>query len=69
MLDEALSTLANVHRRRVLLSVLEHNPQEESATHIPEDVHVGEKELEMLRIELYHTRLPSVGGCRIYSLG
>ena len=60
MLDEAFSALSNVHRRRVMMSLAEHNPQKDTSIHVPEDVHVGEKELDDLQIELYHTHLPQL---------
>ena len=43
-------------RRRILFGLLEHNPQE--ALLVPEDVHVGERELEELNVKLVHHHLP-----------
>ena len=60
MIDECLSALSNVHRRRVLMALLEHNPQKDTATHVPEEIHVGEAELDVLRAELHHTHLPKL---------
>lgn len=58
MLDEALLALANEHRRRLLVALLEHNPQDDVP--VPENVHVGEKELEILQIEMWQTHLPKL---------
>lgn len=55
--DEAIRALSNVHRRRLLAALLEHNPQEDSVS-IPEGVHVGDEELELLQAEMYHNHLP-----------
>ena len=60
MLNGWLSVLANVHRRRILMALMEHNPQEDTATHVPEGIHVGEAELDVLRVELHHTHLPKL---------
>jgi hypothetical protein len=55
-MDEYLQ-VANTHRRRLLVALLEHNPQRDSVV-VPEDVHEGEKALEALQIEFYHSHLP-----------
>lgn len=47
-------------RRRILFRLLEHNPQE--AVLVPEDVHVGERELAELNIDLTHSHLPMLEG-------
>jgi len=56
-MDEYFEALANIHRRRLLVALLEHNPQQDDVT-TPEDVHEGEKSLEVLQKELYHSHLP-----------
>ncbi|WP_331232331.1 transcriptional regulator [Natronorarus salvus] len=60
MVDEALDALLDIHRRRVLMALLEHNPQHDEEIHIPEEVHVGEKEFEILQTEMFHTHLPKL---------
>ena len=55
--ETILTALADRSRRRLLISLLEHNPQDDRVN-IPEDVHIGEKELEELQLEFIHTHLP-----------
>lgn len=54
--DDAVSALASPERRRLLVALLEHNPQEEIT--IPEAVHMGDRELEDLRNGFFHDHLP-----------
>jgi len=56
-MDEYFEALANVHRRRVLVALLDHNPQRDTVA-VPEDVHEGEHALESLQRKLYHSHLP-----------
>jgi predicted transcriptional regulator len=56
---EMLGVLENQYRRRLLVGLLDHNPQRDSVD-IPEDVHVGDKELEVLNAGMYHTHLPKL---------
>ena len=56
-MDDCFDALANIHRRRVLIALLDNNPQRDDVA-VPEDVHDGEKALEALQIELYHIHLP-----------
>ncbi|WP_159901916.1 ArsR family transcriptional regulator [Salinirussus salinus] len=58
-MDEYFQALADAHRRRLLVALLEHNPQRDSIV-VPEDVHEGEKSLEALQIEFYHVHLPQL---------
>ncbi len=58
MLDQMLSALADKHRRRLLVALLDRNPQDEVL--VPEIVHTGEKELAILRSEMVHTHLPAL---------
>lgn len=58
MLDEALEVLANKHRRRLLVALLEHNPQE--AVQTPEGVYLGERTLSNLQVEMHHRHLPKL---------
>jgi len=58
-MDDYFEALANIHRRRLLVALLEHNPQRNNVN-IPEDVHVGETPLEVLQMEFYHSHLPKL---------
>ncbi|TMT81459.1 ArsR family transcriptional regulator [Haloterrigena sp. H1] len=58
-LGTILTTLADQSRRRLLMSLIEHNPQEDKVN-IPEDIHMGEKELEALQSEFFHMHLPKL---------
>ena len=60
MLDEMLLALADEHRRRLLVALLEHNPQDDSEVRIPEEVHVGDVELEQLQSAMFHRHLPKL---------
>jgi len=39
-MDELFKALANVHRRRLLIALLDHNPQQDTVD-LPEDAHRG----------------------------
>lgn len=56
-MDEYFEALTNIHRRRLLVALLEHNPQRDNLD-VPTDVHEGEKPVEVLQIELFHSPLP-----------
>lgn len=56
-MDEYLQALTDTHRRRLLVALLEHNPQRDTVA-VPEDVHEGEKALETLQTKFYHSHLP-----------
>lgn len=58
--DEMLLALADVHRRRLLVALLDHDERAEDDTRVPEDVHTGESDLERLRILLFHVHLPKL---------
>jgi hypothetical protein len=58
-MDELFEALSNVHRRRLLVALIDHNPQRDSVD-VPEVVHEGEKALETLQIEFYHSHLPKL---------
>lgn len=58
-MDEHFDALSNPHRRRLLVALLEHNPQRDDAVR-PEDIHEGEKALEVLREGLFHIHLPKL---------
>jgi hypothetical protein len=56
-MDGHFEALANIHRRRLLVALLDHNPQRDDVV-VPEDVHEGDKTLQDLQTELYHSHLP-----------
>ncbi len=58
-MDECFEALANIHRRRVLVALLDHEPQQDhDPIRVPEDIHEGETPVETLRKEFYHSHLP-----------
>ena len=59
-LDTALDILANEYRRRLLVALLEHNPQDDDNPLVPEDIHLATEDLETLRIHMTHTHLPKL---------
>ena len=54
--QSVLDALRDKHRRRLLVALLEHNPQEEVT--IPEGVDMGEADRELVKAQMYHTHLP-----------
>jgi hypothetical protein len=56
-MDEVFKALANVYRRRLLVALIEHNPQRDSVV-VPEDIDEGEQALETLQTKFYHHHLP-----------
>ena len=56
--DRAYRALANEHRRRLLVALLERDPREDPPICVPEDVHDGRMDLDTLRVEMYHMHLP-----------
>ena len=59
-LDDALDVLANGDRRRLLVALLEHNPQDDEDPQIPEDVTLEDEDAESLKIHMKHTHLPKL---------
>lgn len=64
--DELFDALSSKHRRRILVALLEHNPQADVAP-TPDDDPSGidetaarEEELKRRRIEFYHVHLPKL---------
>lgn len=55
LLDQLFRALQHPVRRRLLFSLLDHDPQQPV---VPEDVHDGEQALETLHAELVHQHLP-----------
>lgn len=56
--DAVFTALKNHYRRRLLIRLLEHNPQD--PVDLPNDVHLGETDRERLNAELYHNHLPKL---------
>ena len=59
-LDIALDLLADRYRRRLLMALLEHNPQDDDETQIPAEITIEDDDLEQLRIHMTHTHLPKL---------
>ncbi|MFC4438841.1 MULTISPECIES: helix-turn-helix domain-containing protein [Natrialbaceae] len=57
-LDRYLDILANKYRRRLLISLLDHTPQNDAR--IPPDIHVEDEDLENLKIQMVHRHLPKL---------
>ena len=58
--DTILNVLENQYRRRVLITLLEHNPQDADDLKIPSDSELADEDLETLRIYMTHTHLPKL---------
>ncbi|MFP8956161.1 ArsR family transcriptional regulator [Natrialbaceae archaeon A-CW3] len=59
-MNTILEALANKYRRRVLIALLEHNPQDDHDPQIPDDVSIETGDLESLMINIRHTHLPKL---------
>lgn len=59
-MDNFLDVLANRYRRRVLIALLEHNPQDDNDPQIPDDVTLETDALDSLMINMRHTHLPKL---------
>ncbi|ELY54436.1 hypothetical protein C491_19764 [Natronococcus amylolyticus DSM 10524] len=58
-LDATLDILSNRYRRRLLVALLEHNPQDDDPQ-IPAALTFTDEDLETLRIHMTHTHLPKL---------
>lgn len=58
--DAILDALRNSHRRRLLVDLMEHDPQQDVGVNVPEAIQVRRADLDDLRVELYHTHLPKL---------
>ena len=58
--DTALDVLANKVRRRLLVALLEHDPQDATGPQILSDGEMGDKDRESLRIAMFHSHLPKL---------
>jgi len=56
--EAAYRLLANRYRRRLLLTILDHNPEDEAS--IPDDLTTDDEELQTMLIEMTHTHLPKL---------
>lgn len=59
-LDTALDLLADRYRRRLLLALFEHHPQNDDDTQIPAEIPIEDNELDQLRIQMIHSHLPKL---------
>ncbi|ELY60651.1 DUF7344 domain-containing protein [Natronolimnohabitans innermongolicus] len=59
-MDTVLNVLENQYRRRVLVSLLEHNPLDGDDPQVPSAVELTETDLETVRIHMTHTHLPKL---------
>lgn len=58
-MDELFRALANAQRRRLLVALLDHNPQRDTVD-VPEDVEESKVMVETRQAEFFHTHLPSL---------
>jgi predicted transcriptional regulator len=59
-LDTTLDVLANKYRRRVLVALLDHDPQSDYDSQILNDITLGAEDLEALMIRMHHSHLPKL---------
>ena len=59
-LDRFLNVLASKYRRRLLVALLEHNPQDDEDPQIPDDVHITDENLDDLMMQMSHVHLPKL---------
>ena len=59
-LDRFLDVLADKYRRRLLIALLEHNPQDDEDPQIPDDVGITDKDLDELMTQMSHVHLPKL---------
>jgi hypothetical protein len=59
-MDVAFDALADRYRRSLLLSLLEHNPQEESDPHLAPGEAIDDETLAALEADIIHTHLPKL---------
>ena len=60
MLDEALSALSNIHRRRVLMALIEHPSSDPDRIDVPGGIDPTGTLSEAVHVELHHTHLPQL---------
>ena len=59
-LDTVLELLAEEHRRRLLVNLLEHNPQDVEDIDLVAGISLADEELAQFRIQMKHTHLPKL---------
>ncbi|WP_435157581.1 DUF7344 domain-containing protein [Haladaptatus sp. DFWS20] len=59
-LDNLLDVLSDTYRRRLLIALLEHNPQDDEDPQIPNDVKSDDEALESLKLQMRHSHLPKL---------
>ncbi|WP_254532914.1 helix-turn-helix domain-containing protein [Natrinema gelatinilyticum] len=59
-LDRVFDILANKYRRRLLVALLEHNPQDDEGPQIPTDVELEDEDLESFQIRMTNAHLPKL---------
>lgn len=59
-LSTSLNLLANQYRRRLLIALLEHNPQADDDPQLPSDLDFGVEDVETLKIHMTHSHLPKL---------
>lgn len=59
-MDTVMDVLANEYRRRILVALLEHNPQDDDDPQVPGDIDLADEDLETLRVHMTHTHLPKL---------
>lgn len=60
MIDDCFEVLANRYRRRLLVALLEHNPQADDDLQYPDDGTVADDDSEDLAIKIVHIHLPKL---------
>ncbi|ADD07636.1 HTH domain protein (plasmid) [Natrialba magadii ATCC 43099] len=59
-MDIVLNVLENRYRRRMLVALLEHNPQDADNPQLPADSELAAEDLETRRIHMRHSHLPKL---------
>lgn len=59
-MDAALDALANRYRRRLLVALLAHNPQDADDTQLPVDETLSDDDAASLRVAIRHSHLPKL---------
>ncbi len=52
--------MADVYRRRVLVEMLDHNPQDDDDVQLPEGITIADDDLATLRTQMRHVHLPKL---------
>lgn len=58
LIDRLFDAMANEHRRRLLLTLAEDNPEDGAVVRVPDDVAASEEDLQTLETKLHHVHLP-----------